>query len=132
MSDDEEVGYRHPPAHRQFGQPGGNVRGPGRRKHSKNVATIFAATAGATVAAKDGNGKTRKITKLEAAMTQLANKAASGDLKAIGMLLVMAQGLEMRAEEHQVPDVVLNDADRKVIALMADRIKKQLESVSDG
>ena len=125
MADDDDVGYGRPPTSRQFGKPGGNARGPGRRKHSKNVATIFSAASEATVAAKDQNGKTRKITKLEAAVTQLTNKAASGDLKAINMVLALAQGLEARAEQHQPPDVILTQADRKVIALLGERIKKQ-------
>lgn len=131
MLDEDKPGYGRPPRGRRFGQPGGNPRGPGRPKGSKNIATIFAAVASTTVAAKDGKGGTRKMSKLEAAITQLTNQAASGDLRAINMLLALAQGLEARAEQHNTPDVVLTEADRKVIALMARRIEAQLKESGD-
>jgi len=75
-----EVGYGKPPKHGQFKK--GNPGGPGKPKGSKNLKTIVTEALGARITAKV-NGKSKKISKAEAAMHQLANKAAAGDLRAI-------------------------------------------------
>jgi hypothetical protein len=81
-----EVGYGKPPVAHQFAK--GNKLGKGRPKGSKNLKTIVNEAFGVKVPAKIG-GKTRKLTKIELAIHQLANKASAGDLKAIGKAITM-------------------------------------------
>lgn len=87
-----EVGYAKPPKGTQFkkGQSG-NPRG--RPKGSKNFSTILLEEANAYIRITE-NGKPRTITKAQAAVKQLMNKAASGDMRAIMMLSQLMQGLE--------------------------------------
>ena len=85
--DDEKysVGHGRPPRHTRFKKgESGNPRG--RPKGSKNVATVLAEVLNARVPA-NVNGRRRLITKLYAVMTQLVNKAASGDPRSIQILL---------------------------------------------
>jgi Family of unknown function (DUF5681) len=56
----------------------------GRPKGSRNRKTIVAAAANAKVTFNE-NGKRVRRTKFEVSQIQLANKAAGGDIKAIGM-----------------------------------------------
>ncbi|MCZ8170611.1 MAG: DUF5681 domain-containing protein, partial [Brevundimonas sp.] len=86
--DDYEVGYAKPPKATQF-KPG-NKFGKGRPKGAKNFATIVNEALGAKVPAKI-NGKTKKVTKIELAVHQLANKASSGDQKAIAKVVELYQ-----------------------------------------
>jgi hypothetical protein len=71
----------------QKGQSG-NLQG--RRKGSKNVATLLEQALHERVVITE-NGKRKTITKLEAMLKQLANKAASGDHHAIKLLIPLAE-----------------------------------------
>lgn len=84
--EEREVGYGKPPVAHRFAK--GNKLGKGRPKGSKNLKTIVNEAFGVKVPAKIG-GQTRKLTKIELAIHQLANKASAGDLKAIGKAIAM-------------------------------------------
>lgn len=92
-----KVGYGKPPKHTQF--PHGNGPGKGKPKGAKNLKTIVTSVTGAKVSSK-ANGKIKKISKIEAAMIQLANKAAAGDLKAIEKLIALYE--RYGPEEHSI------------------------------
>ena len=85
-SEEYKVGYGKPPKHTQF--PKGNGPGKGKPKGAKNLKTIVNLVTGAKVSTRI-NGKVKKISKLEAALHQLVNKAAGGDLKAIEKLIAL-------------------------------------------
>src|SRR5713101_5484945 len=89
------AGYCHPPEHTRFkaGQSG-NPRG--RPRGALNMATVLERTLREKVIINE-NGRRRKITKLEAALKQLTNKAAAGDLKALQLLSALARSAEERA-----------------------------------
>lgn len=91
------VGYAKPPKHSQY--PKGNGPGKGRPKGAKNIKTIVNAALGAKITTKM-NGKVKKMSKFEAALHQLANKAAAGDLKAIEKLIALQE--RYGPEEHSV------------------------------
>jgi hypothetical protein len=78
------VGYKKPPKKSQFGK--GNMAGKGRSKGAKSLKTMVIAALGVKVAAQIG-GKEVKLSKVELAVHQLANKASKGDLKAISGVL---------------------------------------------
>ena len=94
---DERVGYRRPPLSTRFraGQSG-NPRG--RPKGARNLSTIIAAALGERVAVTE-NGRRRSITKLEAAVKQLVNRAASGEARATQLLLALVQANEARPQD---------------------------------
>jgi hypothetical protein len=78
---ESEVGYRKPPKHSQF-KKGQSGNPKGRPKGSKDFVTTFMRVANERIRITQ-NGRTRTITKFEATMIQLTNKAASGDMRAI-------------------------------------------------
>ena len=133
MADDQDpkIGYRSPPTSRRFGEPGGNSRGRGRQKGSRNVSTILEEVLSARITVKDGGKRPRKITKLDAGLTQLANRAATGDLRAIQMVLVLTQGMENKRDAETNADVPLTNADRRVLDLLTERLEAGLGSDHD-
>jgi len=75
-----EVGYRKPPKSGQF-QAGKSGNPRGRPRGSKNLASIVLRESRQTVKMNGPRG-CKKVTKLEASVMQLDNKAAQGDLSA--------------------------------------------------
>lgn len=120
-SGDYEVGYGKPPRRTQF-QKGQSGNPKGRAKGSKNLAAIIMSALHEPVTVTQ-NGRRRKITKIEAMTTQLANKGASGDPKATQLLLGMVQLYEDRAETPSETKVV-GDADRQVMQMLFARIHR--------
>lgn len=120
--DDSKVGYRSPPVHSRF-QPGTSGNAKGRPKAAKNAATLIDTVFAERIPVRE-NGRTRKISKLEASLTQLANKAASGDIRAILAVVALAQSVEARrgAEQTIAP---LDEADRKVLDGLMTRVREQ-------
>jgi hypothetical protein len=71
------AGYGKPPLHTRF-RKGQSGNPKCRSKGSKNFATIFMTAMSQSVTINE-NGKRKKISKIAAAVTQLANDAARGD-----------------------------------------------------
>jgi hypothetical protein len=82
---DYAVGYGRPPKSGQF-KTGQSGTPKGRPKGSINLATALDRALRERVTVVE-RGKQKSITKLEAAAKQLANKAATGDLRAFQFLL---------------------------------------------
>jgi len=80
-----KTGFGRPPKHTQF-RKGESGNPNGRPKGSKNAHALFEKICEELVTVNGVTGP-RRMTKLKAGLTQLVNKAASGDLKAIGMLM---------------------------------------------
>lgn len=78
------VGYKNPPKDTQF-KKGQSGNPKGRKKASKNSASILQKVLSESLPVRE-NGETRRRSKREVVLTQLANKAASGDLRAIKQL----------------------------------------------
>ncbi len=92
--DGYKVGYRHPPLATRFrAGTSGNPRG--RPKGARNLATVLAATLAERVVVTE-NGRRKRITKLEAAVKQLVNRAASGEARAMSLLLALIQASEAK------------------------------------
>lgn len=99
------VGYGKPPKHSQF-RKGTSGNRKGRPKGSKNVATIWRNELSARVSIIE-NGKRRTISKVEAAFKQLANKAASGDIKSINTLIKLAKEFgDLMVPDVQQPTII--------------------------
>src|SRR5262249_48137651 len=92
------TGYCRPPEATRF-KKGVSGNPKGRPKGSLNVTTALMKALGEKVMI-NVNGQRKKITKLDAAVKQLANKAATGDLRALTLLAQLAR----EAETKQVSD----------------------------
>ena len=99
-----QVGYRSPPEATRF-RKGVSGNPCGRPKGSLNLATVLTRTLREKVAINE-NGRRKKVTKLEAALKQLVNKAAAGDLRALRHLTALAQDAEA---QQNVRDTQLQD-----------------------
>ena len=127
--DDDGIGYGKPPKNTQFAKGrSGNPRG--RRKGSRNLATIVKKTVNDVVPVTE-NGRRRVITKLEATIKQLANKAASGDPKATQSLLQLLHVIEGKAETPAQTEAT-DEADRLVMEGFLTRIRNSNNGGSDG
>ena len=80
-----EVGYAKPPQYTRF-RKGQSGNPKGRPKGLQSFARLARQAFNEKIAIRE-NGERRTITKLQAALKQLANKAASGDAAAIREVL---------------------------------------------
>ena len=119
------VGKGKPPVHTQFGKDRpGNTNG--RPKGARNADNVIKRALAVRFAVKD-NGKDRTMSKLEAAVAQLANKAASGDLKAIALVLRLNREIEVRAQGHGEAQP-LAEADREVLEQFAAQMRARKDT----
>lgn len=96
---DYDVGYAKPPKGSQF-QKGKSGNDRGRPKQNLGIAAAFRKISKQKVRTNGQNGQ-QSMTKLEA--TQLVNKAATGDLKAMKVLLQMASRFPELVEDPEPP-----------------------------
>jgi hypothetical protein len=113
MADDRasEVGYKNPPSASQF-QKGKSGNPSGRPRKNPGIAAVFRKVAKQTVHATGKNGRQR-MTKLEAGVTQLVNKAATGDLKAMKIFMQMADRFPELIEGPESIQVTVQIVDPK-------------------
>jgi hypothetical protein len=114
------VGYGNPPKHTRF-QKGQSGNPEGRPKGTLNLATVLERTLREKVVINE-NGKRKTITKLEAAVKQLTNKAASGELRALQLLTALVRSAEERAIQAGVPNSALDEVDEKVVLGILNRL----------
>ena len=100
--DDYRVGYRHPPLATRF-RPGTSGNPRGRPKGARNLATVLASTLAERVVVAE-NGRRKRITKREAVVKQLVNRAASGEARPMSLLLALIQASEAKPLQTGNPD----------------------------
>jgi hypothetical protein len=125
----KRVGYCNPPEHSRF-QKGKSGNPTGRPKGTLNVATVLARTLQQKVVVKE-NGKRRTVTKLEAALLRLTNKAAAGDLRAVQLLAALARSAEERGVPEATPNESLGEPEEDVFTEIVRRIKAAGKGESD-
>jgi len=125
----QKVGRGNPPKHTQF-RKGTTGNPKGRPKGSKNLSTYLMEAARDQVSATVG-GKTRKISKIQATVMQLATKAAGGDQAAIGKFLDWMDEIETRAAAVKPSQFPLSAPDIEVLRAAYERMK-QCETEKTG
>jgi hypothetical protein len=118
----QDVGYAKPPVHTQF-QPGQSGNPKGRPKGSLNLATVLERALREKVAINEG-GRRKVITKLDAAVKQVVNKAAQGDPKATQLLLNLSKEGGVRSKGIPEPVDVVAEADEQVMKSLIKRIRQ--------
>ena len=118
------VGFGKPPKTSQF-RKGSSGNPKGRPQGRRDLATVLERTLQEKVIVNE-NGVRRTVTKLEAAVKQLVNQAASGDLGAMQQLSALAGS----AEEERVapPTKQLDQDDQKV----AENVLKRFNKSANG
>lgn len=115
---EQSVGYAHPPMATRFRKGlSGNPRG--RPKGARNFASVVAATLGERLVVTE-NGRRKRITKLEAAVKQLVNRAAGGEARSIQLLIGLIQASEARPPQPDLSQP--SEADREVLRELQRRL----------
>ena len=114
-----EVGYAKPPKNCQFAK-GASGNPKGRPRGSKNLATIVLKESRQSVLVNGPRG-TRKVTKLEAAMMQLSNKSAQGDLRALREFVVLV-GQAEESTNANTPSMEMHESDQRMMQSLLQRM----------
>ncbi len=109
----ERVGFGRPPEATRF-KKGVSGNPKGRPKRSLNLASAFTKAMHEKVVINE-HGKRKTVTKLEAALKQVVNKAASGDLRALAQLVVLAQDAETKQNTGEQEAPFVSELDQEVI-----------------
>jgi hypothetical protein len=127
-SDDEkgyEVGYGKPPEQTHF-KKGQSGNPKGRPRGAKNITTLFTQALKERVIVTE-NGRRRSISKQEALVKHLVNKALSGDRRLLQLLLDEVHEIEARAEASAAGDEAPTENDLHVFRQLQERIRRQLK-----
>jgi len=121
-----QVGYGKPPKATQF-KPRESGNPAGRKKGSKNLSTLLRQAMDEQLTI-NVNGRTKRMSKMEAAFTQLVNRAASGDTKAIKMMVDILLATETRDAGTSSVDLLTPEARRQANALILSSLRERLVS----
>jgi len=122
--DNYEVGFGKPPRQTQF-KKGQSGNPQGRPHGAKNMATLFTQALKERVTVTE-NGRRRSISKQEALVKHLVNKALSGDRRLLQLLLDEVHVIEARAESSAAGDNIPDETDLRVFRQLHERIRRQL------
>jgi Family of unknown function (DUF5681) len=121
---DYEVGYGKPPRHTRF-EPGRSGNPRGRPPGAKNMKTLLSKALNELVVVTEPAGR-RKVSKREAIVTQLVNRSAKADYKAIQILLGMLRDIEGDTDTHS-SDAAFTEADQQIIQRIRSRLRDEKE-----
>jgi hypothetical protein len=83
-----------------------------------------------TVVINEG-GKRKKISKLRAAMKQLTNKAATGNMAALRQLIATTLFAERTITEESAPNEGLDKLDEKTVLSILERYQRDAEDENE-
>lgn len=115
-----EVGFAKPPVQTQF-QKGQSGNPRGRPKGKKNVASVLQAALNERVTITE-NGQRKAITKLEASIKQVVNRAAAGESAAIKLLLQLFPFLDQQLEDAVQP--ASRQAEQQILQNLVKRMQQ--------
>ena len=119
---DYEVGYGKPPGHTRFAKgQSGNPRG--RPPGAKSFTTLLDEALNERVLVAENGGR-RKVSKRQAIVTQLVNRAATADFRAMKMLLDFARDTERQTEPGSSETAEFSEAEERVLEQLRARFSK--------
>ena len=119
---DYEVGYGKPPRHTRFAKgQSGNPRG--RPPGAKSFNTLLDEALNERVLVAENGGR-RKVSKRQAIVTQLVNRAATADFRAMKMLLDFARDTERQTEPASPESAAFTEAEQRVLEQLKARFSK--------
>jgi len=119
---DYEVGYGKPPRHTRFAKgQSGNPRG--RPPGAKSFTTLLDEALNERVLVAENGGR-RKVSKRHAIVTQLVNRAATADFRAMKMLLDFARDTERQTEPASPESAAFTEAEERVLEQLKARFSK--------
>jgi Family of unknown function (DUF5681) len=119
---DYEVGYGKPPHHTRF-KPGQSGNPRGRPSGSKNLKTLLSDALSEPVVIAENGGR-RRVSKREAIVTQLVDRSATADWRAVKILLDILRDLEGQTDPASSETSAFTAADEKVIEQLRARFLK--------
>jgi hypothetical protein len=127
MSNSYDVGYKKPPKNTQF-KPGQTGNPKGRPKGTKNLATDLAEELAEKVLVTEG-GKQRKTSKQRAMIKSTFAKAASGDMRAMSVVLRLLDRIDPQPTSDSSTDD-LTPADAAVLETFKARVLAAAEDAA--
>jgi len=119
-SNSSGVGYGKPPLRTKFKKgKSGNPRG--RPKGSRNIKTLFKEKLEEKITVTE-NGRRKVISKQEALVAVVINKALGGDLRSVNLLMPILDGNEVSAESGFNSEI-----DQQLAISVMKRFRKQAE-----
>jgi Family of unknown function (DUF5681) len=116
-----ESGYGKPPVNTRF-KKGQSGNPKGRPKGSRSFTSSAYRVLQKRVVINEG-GRRKTVTKLDATLKQIANKAASGDANTLRLLITIVQLMEQRSTDPPTPVDRLDEGDEKLVARLLARVK---------
>src|SRR5437763_12690256 len=115
-------GYGTPPRHTRVAKgQSGNPRG--RPCGAKNFTTLLEEALHEPVTVTENGGR-RKVSKLQAIVTQLVNRSATADFRAIKLLFDKLRDIERETEPASPETAEFGEADQKVLEQLRSRFSK--------
>lgn len=114
------MGKGRPPLSTRF-RPGQSGNPSGRSKRARDLVAIVARAFGEKVEVRE-NGRRRRITKLEASVKQLVNRAAGGDQRATQFVFALLHN-DPGGRAAEAPER-LGEADAFVVAELVRRLSR--------
>ena len=119
---DYEVGYGKPPRHTRFAKgQSGNPRG--RPPGTKSFTTLLDEALNERVLVAENGGR-RKVSKRQAIVTQLVNRAATANFPALKILLDFVRDSESQIESASPESAAFTEADERVLEQLKARFSK--------
>ena len=125
---DYAVGYGKPPRHTRF-EKGRSGNPKGRPSGAKNLSSLFIDALNETVIIAENGGR-RKISKRQAIVKQIVNKAAKGDWRCTKLLLELPQETGS-ATEPESSESSFGAADKETIEQPKARLRRNKRESDD-
>jgi hypothetical protein len=125
----EDDGARHSKTGRFLKGKTGNPYG--RPKKAQSVGAAILGALSERVPVKE-NGRSKRVTKLEAAAKQMANRSASGDPRASKLALDLAQKAEEKLARVPASPAELSASDRQIVERIKARLRLIIEEETHG
>ena len=113
LEDEYKVGYGKPPKETRF-KPGQSGNPKGRPKNSKNTFELLQKEVDKQIILKEG-GKEVKLTKKQAMLRHLINKAVQGDTRSMFFLFNQLLSLDVKEEEKIKLVEDISETDKEIL-----------------